>query len=223
MEKVSTKAEDSVSSLMSQGKIVQITCYGRSTFERIAKSIECQKHREFIDYIRQYAYRHSKKNLYKTYGLVDTNEDLMAYISFSLSSIDNDKKLKDETDIPSSITYPISALEITRLLVSDKFKKQGLGTQLLNLADILAFVIAHQVGCKLIIVYAKSEAENFYAKKHFKTLKADEENTVLMFKIVEEDIPSDLLEQYIEFCNLFSLQSLKTYLNAIKPTNPKKP
>lgn len=126
MEKVSTKAEDSVSSLMSQGKIVQITCYGRSTFERIAKSIECQKHRELIDYIRQYAYRHSKKNLYKTYGLVDTNEDLMAYISFSLSSIDNDKKLKGETDIPSSITYPISALEITRLLVSDKFKKQGL-------------------------------------------------------------------------------------------------
>ena len=74
MEKVSTKAKGSVGSLMPQEKIVQITRYGRSTFERIAKSIECQKHKELIDYIRQYAYRHSKKNLYKTYGLVDTNK-----------------------------------------------------------------------------------------------------------------------------------------------------
>ncbi|WP_137633246.1 hypothetical protein [Campylobacter sp. MIT 12-5580] len=73
-------------------------------------------------------------------------------------------QLKKKCSISS---YAISALKITRLLVDDTSTKKRIGTEMLILADILAFSISNLVGCKLIIVDAKNEAKGFYQKKWF--------------------------------------------------------
>lgn len=106
---------------MSQ-KIIPITHFGISKFKKIASMLECKNHKELVVYIKQYAYRHSKDNLYKTYILIDESENPIAYISFSLSNIDSEEKLHKKAGISSAITYPISALKITRLLVDDRMQ-----------------------------------------------------------------------------------------------------
>ena len=199
--------------MVQQDSIVQITDFGRSSFEKIVKNFKCDKHRELVEYIKRYAYKHSKSNLYKTYISLNENKEPVGYISFSLSDIGNKEKFKNELGISTSILYPIPALKITRLLVSDEFQGKKYGTSLLFLADILAFVVAYQIGCKLILVDAKNDAKNFYSKNTFKALRINKENdTTLMFKKVNED----LLDFYIDFCNSFNLKSLELYLNSIK-------
>lgn len=208
---------------MSKAKIVQIdTHYNRSEFKRITANVQCAKHQELVDYIKQYAYKHSKENFYKTYALISKHDSLMAYISFSLATINKSDLMQMKPTASSYPPYPVPALKITRLLVSDDYKKQGLGTQLLKLADILAFITAYQVGCKLILVDAKKDAKDFYENKGNFISKLDDEQdstTILMYKMVEKDQDTNI-ERYVNYCEDYSLQSLKAYLNAINATQP---
>ena len=203
---------------MSKTKIVQIdTHYNRSEFKRIVANVCCVEHQELVDYIKQCAYKHSKDDFYKTYALINKQNSLMAYISFSLATINKADLVQMKPTASTYPPYPVPALKITRLLVSDDFKKQGLGTQLLKLADILAFITAHQVGCKLILVDAKKDARDFYESKGNFISKLDNEQdntTILMYKMVEKDQNTDI-QRYINYCKDYSLQSLEIYLHAI--------
>lgn len=203
-------------------KIVQIdTYYNQSEFKKIIANIQCAKHPKLVEYIKRYAYKHSKENFYKTYGLISGQNDLIAYIAFSLATINKQDLMQTKPNTSSYPPYPISALKITRLLVSDEFSGQGLGTQLLNLADILAFIIAYQAGCKIILVDAKHDAKTFYQQRgNFNSKLNDEKDneTTLMYKIVEKNQNVNI-ERYIDFCKDYSLKSLETYLHAIKAEN----
>lgn len=112
--------------------------------------------------------------------------------------------MQRKADIPSSLNYPIPALKITRLLVSDNFARQGIGTDLIVLANILALMTAYQVGCKFLIVDAKQEAEKFYLQNNFKPFKINDDNTILMFKTINENVQDDIKQQYLTpFISIF--------------------
>lgn len=69
-------------------RIIKIdTYYTKSRFSKVLTNMECQKHPKLLTYLKQFAFNHSKNGLYKTYAFIDENENLMAYISFSLATM----------------------------------------------------------------------------------------------------------------------------------------
>lgn len=204
-------------------KIVEINSY-YSSVEKFKKAIaikaECEVHKELLKYIRQFAYRHSKENFYKTYGFINTEDKVIAYISFSLSSIDKEDLPSEVTNIPPSHNFPISALKITKLLVSEDLRGQGLGTELVTLAHTIALILSHQVGCRLLLVDAKNKAIEFYKKSNFIISQKTKKDITLIFKNAESIKNADF-ENYIKFCKDYSLSLFETYLCAIKTEKEK--
>jgi GNAT superfamily N-acetyltransferase len=65
--------------------------------------------------------------------------------------------------------YP--AIKIARLAVDDRYKRRGIGENLLLWAVGKAYEISNQIGCRYITVDAKRESINFYKKYEFKMIK----------------------------------------------------
>jgi GNAT superfamily N-acetyltransferase len=63
--------------------------------------------------------------------------------------------------------YPLPLLRLARLAVDQSAQSQGLGTQLLRFVCRLAGKMADDYGCAGVVVDAKPEAVNFYAKYGF--------------------------------------------------------
>jgi len=205
-------------------KIVEISSYfpSKSNFKKSATSVVCQEHQVLVDYLTQYAYKHSNEGLYKTYTFLTSKEAIAAYISFSITNIEG-SDAKSYLDVPIGLNYPIPALKITRLLTSDEYTNLGIATRLLFLADILAFLLSNQIGCKAIVVDAKKDAVSFYERNGFDILnsEADTTETLLMIKKVDtlkeygEDLHT-ILDQFINFCNDYELRLFKPFLETIK-------
>ena len=194
-------------------KIIEAHLYrkSRKQFEKAVKEVKCEAYPQLVEYLKQFSYKHSKENLFKTYLLLDDSDEILAYISFSLSSIENKEKL----GASPSLNYPISALKITRLLVKDGLSGKGIGTELMRFADILAFSIAHLVACIFLIVDSKKSSKDFYLKNNFNEIGEDND-TILMFKEVGCNIKSTEIKEYLNFCKTYSLKTLEAYLYSIE-------
>jgi len=205
-------------------KIVEISsCFpSKSNFKKSATNVVCQEHQILVDYLTQYAYKHSNEGLYKTYTFLTSKEAIAAYISFSITNIEG-SDAKSYLDVPIGLNYPIPALKITKLLTSDKYTHLGIATRLLFLADILGFLLSNQIGCKAIVVDAKKEAVSFYERNGFNILNSEDDttDTLLMIKKVDtlkeygEEL-SITLYQFISFCDDYELRLFKPFLEAMK-------
>jgi GNAT superfamily N-acetyltransferase len=72
-------------------------------------------------------------------------------------------------------TDTIPAIKIARLAVDKRYKRRGIGQNLLLWAVGKAYEISKQIGCRYITVDAKRESIDFYLKYEFKIVKKHEE------------------------------------------------
>ena len=204
-------------------KIVEISSHfpSKSNFKKSVSNVHCRQHQVLVDYLTQFAYKHSFDGLYKTYTFLTAKEIVASYISFSITTIEGNDA-KSYLDVPIGLNYPIPALKITRLLTSDEYTKLGIASRLLVFADILGFILSTQIGCKAIVVDAKNEAIDFYKLNGYDILNTEDDSveTLLMIKKVDtlQNYADDLdivLNQFIDFCEDYSLDLFKTTLKAL--------
>lgn len=205
-------------------KIVEISSYfpSKTNFKKSVSNLKCENHQILVDYLTQFAYKHSIDGLYKTYLFLTSDEKAAAYLSFSITTIDGNDA-KSYLDVPLGLNYPIPALKITRLLTSDEFTKLGIATELLTFAEILGFILSCQTGCKAIVVDAKNEAVEFYKNSGYDILdtKDDSIDTLFMIRKIDTikeyiDNKSNILDEFIEFCDDYSLDFFKSSLVNLK-------
>lgn len=205
-------------------KIVEISSYfpSKTNFKKSVSNLKCDNHQILVDYLTQFAYKHSLDGLYKTYLFLTSDEIAAAYISFSIATIDGNDA-KSYLDVPLGLNYPIPALKITRLLTSDEYQKKGIAARFLFFADVLGFILSCQTGCKAIVVDAKNEAVDFYKNNGYDILDSEDDSpdTLLMIrkiKTIKEYIEnkSDMIDEFIEFCNDYSLDFFKASLEELK-------
>ena len=194
----------------------------KNNFKKSAADVQCEAHQVLVDYLTQYAYKHSLDGLYKTYVFLTSKENIASYISFSITTIEGNDA-KSYLDVPIGLNYPIPALKITRLLTSDEYINLGIATRLLFFADILGFILSNQIGCKAIVVDAKNEAIDFYKLNGYDILNTEDDSieTLLMIKKVDtlKEYAGDLdiiLKQFIDFCEDYSLELFNSSLKSIK-------
>lgn len=205
-------------------KIIEISSHfpSKSNFKKSVLNVKCHNHQILVDYLTQFAYKHSLDGLYKTYLFLTSDEKAAAYISFSITTIDGNDA-KSYLDVPLGLNYPIPALKITRLLTSDEFTKLGIATELLRVSSILGFILSCQTGCKAIVVDAKNEAADFYKNNGFDILSMEDDSpdTLLMIKKIQTikeyiENKSDTIDEFIEFCSDYSLNFFKASLESLK-------
>lgn len=204
-------------------KIVEISSYfsSKSSFKKSVACINSTRHQILVDYLTQFAYKHSQNGLYKTYLFLTSKDIAAAYISFSIATI-NRSDAKTYLNVPLGLNYPIPALKITRLLTSDEHIKKGLGTELLKLSSLLGLIISSQTGCKALVVDSKEDAVGFYFNNGYEFLANEDDmpDTQLMIKKIPtiqecKEADPEILNEFIEFCNNYSLHFLKASLENI--------
>ena len=133
----------------------------------------------------------------------------------------DDTELRKILGVSDGLPYPIPALKITRLCISDQFKRQKIGSLLVAFAEIVAYEQQNKIGCRALLVDAKEKAIGFYESLGFSVLGDMEDGICLMFK----DIPSlrskdidhkpeqkEMVREFIDFCGAFDLAHfLKTF------------
>lgn len=205
-------------------KIVEISSYfpSKTNFKKSVSNVNCNPHKVLVDYLTQFAYKHSLDGLYKTYLFLTSDEKAAAYISFSITTIDGNDA-KSYLDVPLGLNYPIPALKITRLLTSDEFTKLGIATELLTFAEVLGFILSCQTGCKAIVVDAKNEAVDFYKNNGYDILDSEDDSpdTLFMIRKVETlkeyiENKSNMIDEFIDFCDDYSLCFFKASLEGLK-------
>jgi predicted N-acetyltransferase YhbS len=85
----------------------------------------------------------------------------------------------DVEDLPERVRkklphYPLPVLGVARLAVDQSARSIGLGSQLLRYVLQLANKLADQVGCAGVVVDAKPDAVDFYARYGFESFDAVE-------------------------------------------------
>ncbi|MDD3770369.1 MAG: GNAT family N-acetyltransferase [Sulfuricurvum sp.] len=194
--------------------IVGLGDFSNSDFKKVIKQFECSDDLKLFEYLKNNALTHHKQGLFQTY-LFQDNEDYKGYISLASAQIAvDDTELRTILGVSNGVPYPISALKITRLCISDQFKRQQIGSLLVMFAEIAAYEQQNKIGCRALLVDAKEKAIGFYESLGFNVLGDMEDGICLMFK----DIPSlrskdidhkveqkEMVNEFIDFCEAFNL------------------
>ncbi|UCN01359.1 GNAT family N-acetyltransferase [Sulfurimonas sp. SWIR-19] len=205
-------------------KIVEISSYfpSKNSFKNSVSDVKCDEHKILVDYLKQFAYKHSLDGLYKTYLFLTSDDKSAAYISFSLTTIEGNDA-KNYFDVPLGLNYPIPALKITRLLTSDQYTRKGIATRLLFFTDLLGFILSSQIGCKAIVVDAKDDAVDFYRFNGYDILNQEDDSidTLFMIKKIETTHEYNknlniILEEFMEFCNDYSLNIYSSFIKSLQ-------
>lgn len=194
--------------------IVGLGDFSNSDFKKIVSKFECKDDQKLFEYLRNNALGHHKQGLFQTYMFND-NEEYKGYISLASAQIAvDDIELRTLLGISDGLPYPIPALKITRLCISDQFKRQKIGSLLVMFAEITAYEQQNKIGCRALLVDAKEKAVGFYASLGFSVLGDVEDDICLMFKDIEslrsKDIDhkpeqKEMVEDFIDFCDTFNL------------------
>ena len=191
---------------------IEISTLSRSEFKNISKAFTCQE-TKLLEYIKQFAYNHSTKGLFKTY-LFKSNEKYAGFISFSNSIIE-----AKDIDMNTNIAYPLPSLKITRLCVFEEYQNKGIGNLFLIFAYLMGFIQQQKTGCKVLLVDSKIEAKEFYLKNDFIELNSfnDENNYISMFKpIFTPKENKEQIDFLLEFAKLYELKDECNVLENIK-------
>jgi len=205
-------------------KFIEILSLSTATIKKICKQ-NCNNE-ELKQYLCRFSKNHSNNGLFKTYVL-QIDKEFIGFISFSISiienSIDNFDKIKELTNISQNLKYSLPSIKITRLCIFEKFKNQGFGSIMISFAEILSLQIQKQIGCKLLIVDSKIEANKFYKKNGFFTIQKSK--TIFMikkiispkeFKLLDNKLQIQFLKNIQLFCKTFDLPFSKEIENYLK-------
>lgn len=200
-------------------QIIGLGEFSNSEFKSIALKFECTGHQKLLDYLLQNAHSHHKQGFFQTYFFQNEGHQ-KAYISLASTHITEDsKKLRSELDVSESMLYDIPALKITRLCVSDQFKREKIGTLLIEFAKIVAYEQQVKIGCRALLVDSKSEAIEFYESLGFEILSEMEDDTTSMFldipslrskDVKNESEKEELVQNFILFCETFNLSEFSS-------------
>jgi GNAT superfamily N-acetyltransferase len=106
-----------------------------------------------------------------TYVAVE-DDRVLGYVTVVGGQLEGDRlPMTIRRKLPS---YPLPVLRLARLAVEGTVRGQGLGKQLLRFVVNLALETANAYGCTGIVVDAKPQAIDFYAKYGFVELSAVE-------------------------------------------------
>ncbi|MFA6144443.1 MAG: GNAT family N-acetyltransferase [Sulfurimonas sp.] len=204
--------------------IVGLGTLSNSDFKNIVKKFECSADPKLFEYLKNNALGHHKQGLFQTY-LFQDSEDYKGYISLSSAQIAvDDTELRKILGISDGLPYPIPALKITRLCISDPFKGKAIGSLLAMFAEIVAYEQQSKIGCRAVLVDAKEKAVGFYASLGFSVLGDIEDNICLMFKDIEslrsKDVDrkpeqKEMVKEFIDFCRVFDLPQFSKTLEKI--------
>ena len=120
-------------------------------------------------FFRKYAGQNQfRLHIGTTYIALD-GEDIVGFITISATSITIE-------NLPSTVgkgfpRYPLPALRIARLAVSQNVQGRGIGKQLLRAAFSIAQQMSGQTGCIGVVVDAKKNAVAFYKQYGFLPLE----------------------------------------------------
>lgn len=128
-------------------------------------------HKSFVPlktFLKKQAKQFQQSNLAQTYVAVTGDKIVIAYITLICSEVD----LKDGyklSDCENANNYEfLPAVKIARLAVDSRYRKNGIGVNLLEYAvAIIKDKIAENVGCRFIVTDAKVEAIGFYKIQGF--------------------------------------------------------
>lgn len=184
-------------------------------FRTLSNSIELSSE-PLKNYLKRFAYKHSKDGLYITYLLLLDEVDV-GYISFANANIESDcPEARELLKIAPSMKYPVPVLKITRFAIFDNYRDHGYGKLLLVFAEILAFLQMTTTGCKALVVDSKDSAIGFYTKAKFVKIEnySDEEETTFMIKrlitvkeLITENILEEVLKLYIDVAEILQLDN----------------
>lgn len=103
-----------------------------------------------------------------TYVAVDDRDAILGYVTVAACSIEIAHLPKQKTrGLP---TYPIPALRLARMAVSQDQQRAGVGAQLMKAVFLLARQQARKTGCAFVVVDAKPGAETYYERWGFEAI-----------------------------------------------------
>lgn len=117
------------------------------------------------DFLAHYVSQYEKRNLARTYVLVNSGEvKVLGYYTLASSAIEFDTLPADLTKkLPE---HPIPAILLARLAVDQSKRGQGMGARLLRDCFARCLLLADQIGLHSVVVDAiDDEAAKFY--EHF--------------------------------------------------------
>ena len=120
-------------------------------------------------FFRQFAGQNQfKHHIGVTYVAVD-NRRILGFATIAPGHIEiEDLPVSARKKLPQ---YPLPILRLARLAVDESARGQGLGSQLLRFVLMLAIRMASEFGCVGVVVDAKPDAVDFYAKYGFIALQ----------------------------------------------------
>ncbi|MCF6252421.1 MAG: GNAT family N-acetyltransferase [Methylococcaceae bacterium] len=136
-------------------------------------------------FLKKQAKQFQQSNLAQTYVAVTSEKIVIGYITLTCSEID----LKEGYELSDCITANnyefLPAVKIARLAVDSRYRKNGIGVNLLEYAvAIIKDKVAENVGCRFVVTDAKTEAIGFYKNQGFTLLDSEDNGTIehhLMF------------------------------------------
>ncbi len=120
------------------------------------KAFDCGQY-ELNIFLQQYANQQGKRNLSKTYVLIDTNNpnEILGFYSLSAIHINQQNFNISVSNLPKNMDIP--AVLLGRLAVDKQHTGKGLSSHLLAHAFQTTLAVSQLIGVALLIVEAKTE------------------------------------------------------------------
>lgn len=137
-------------------------------------------------FIRRNAFKSAQANLTQTYVVkLEGDRKVIGYITMMCAEVKLEKAY-DITDKVGAERYDYQpAVRIARLAMCREYKGKGIGPQLVEMAlGIILVSIVPSVGCRFVILDAKSKSIPFYKSRGFRLLETETNRaneTPLMF------------------------------------------
>jgi len=120
-------------------------------------------------FFRKYAGQNQFKLHIGTTYIACDGEDIVGFITIAATSITIENLPRAlRKDFPR---YPLPALRLARLAVSQKAQGKGIGKQLLRAAFTIAREMSNRTGCVGLVVDAKENAIPFYEQYGFQPIE----------------------------------------------------
>lgn len=128
-------------------------------------AFDCGTHPALNSYIAEYAGQDERRNVSRTFMLVDSGV-LQGFYTLAATAIDlSDLSEQQRKGLPR---YPLPAVLLSRFAVSKDHQRQGLGRRLLKDIFMRVSVMSELVGVAFLVVDAKdSEAADYYRSLGF--------------------------------------------------------
>lgn len=155
----------------------------RSTF----RSGDADLDRFFGRYAGQNQFRHHTGT---TYVAVEAGS-ILGYATVAAGNVEGDDlPARSRRTLPR---YPLPVLRLARLAVDTTAQSRGVGSALLRHVFLLALRMSEELGCVGIVVDAKADAAQFYARVGFSPVEISEGELELRPKPTPMFLPLELI------------------------------